>query len=85
MKKLSNKAFLEQFYNIYAVEYGDANLEPFEKVAYNAGVYGWNWTAFKVGDRILVQGYRNLPDVEKMSKADAVVFVEKVLTEMRGA
>ena len=37
--------------------------EGYEEVGYNAGVYGWNWSAYKRNNDFAwyVQGYRNLP------------------------
>lgn len=32
-----------------------------DSFGYNAGVYGWNWSAYKIHDSIIVTGYRNLP------------------------
>ena len=37
--------------------------EGYEEVGYNAGVYGWNWSAYKKGNDATwyIQGYRNFP------------------------
>ena len=39
------------------------SMEAFEKIGYNAGIYGWNWSAYKKdGDATwYLQGYRNMP------------------------
>lgn len=31
-----------------------------EKVGYNSGVYGWNFSVYRVGSVAIVSGYRNL-------------------------
>lgn len=40
---------------IYSMLYG------IEKIAYNTGVYGWNWSCYRLNDNVaIVTGYRNL-------------------------
>ena len=36
----------------------------------NCGIYGWNWSAYRIDGRYVIQGYRSFPkDVENMPKA----------------
>ena len=36
----------------------------------NCGIYGWNWTAYRIDDRYAIQGYRSFPkDAVCMPKA----------------
>jgi hypothetical protein len=50
-------------YTVYNVPYCEAQhlLTGLERFGYNAGIYGWNWSAYKVYDAIIVTGYRNFP------------------------
>ena len=36
-------------------------LQPMEDIGYNAGIYGWNWTAYHIDGILIVDGYRNAP------------------------
>ncbi len=41
----------------------DTFAEGYREIGYNAGIYGWNWSAYqKDGDATwYIQGYRNFP------------------------
>lgn len=64
---LTRKELYQRAHEVYQVGYCDLqnNLGFFEKIGYNAGVYGWNWNAymFEVNDFgrtvIINTGYRN--------------------------
>ena len=46
--------------NVYSVGYCKAQylLNYSRKVGYNAGVYGWNYDVYIVGDDVIITGYR---------------------------
>ena len=46
--------------NVYSVGYCQAQylLNYSRKVGYNAGVYGWNYDIYIVGDDVIITGYR---------------------------
>lgn len=58
----------EMGYTIYNVPYVDAQnlLTNVERFGYNAGIYGWNWSAYKIHDCVIVTGYRNFPHGEEV-------------------
>ena len=49
--------------DILAIGYCDAyNLLTFcDPIAYNSGVYGWNYDVYSVGNKTICTGYRNMP------------------------
>ena len=56
--------YAENLYQIYAVPNScciDSIKEGMEKIGYNAGCFGWNWSAYQFHDKILIDGYRNFP------------------------
>ena len=63
------------------------------KIGYNAGVYGWNWSAYRVPGwlGVVIEGYRSFPswavranpeEVERIHKADAGEPLADVLDEI---
>lgn len=50
-------------YTVCTVPYCSAQhlLTGLERFGYNAGIYGWNWSAYQIHDAIIVTGYRNFP------------------------
>lgn len=54
---------------IYGVRYGYLPFPPalpeVKEIGYNAGVYGWNWTAYIYEGAIWCHGYRNLVRMDK--------------------
>ena len=43
----------------------------FDKIGYNAGLYGWNWDAFEAGNVVVVTGYRSFPRIDYSIDYDA--------------
>lgn len=72
----------KQVYNNYSRVYvcnagrwdnfrASVNLSP---VAYNCGVYGWNWDLWEFGSRAIVAGYRSFPAAAELpEKADRIL------------
>lgn len=66
--KLTNKDITNNFSNIIQAQ--DGYTPPYPKIGYNAGVYGWNWSAYQVDrDTVYIQGYRSFPKYTHRSKA----------------
>lgn len=58
--RLTNKDIKENFSNVIIGDYGIT--PPYPKIGYNAGVYGWNWSAYQVNpNTVYIQGYRSFP------------------------
>lgn len=62
--KTTNKQ-IKNSYIVLCCRYADMQFIQkvcgFEEIAYNSGVYGWNWDAIKITPNIcIVTGYRNL-------------------------
>lgn len=52
---------------VYAIGYCGAEnlLNSADKIGGNGGVYGWNWTAYKpANDIVICTGYRNLTGID---------------------
>lgn len=63
MFKATRKDIISTFPKIVKVGYCDLQhlLSENDKIAYNAGVYGWNWHCYRLNDNVaIVTGYRNL-------------------------
>lgn len=61
--KATRKALESSSADVIRIGYCDAQhlLHYCTPVAYNAGVYGWNFDAYQIGNTIIATGYRNLP------------------------
>lgn len=63
MGKLTRKDL--KFFKVFNTGYGTiqniARSELVEKLGYNCGLYGWNWTAYRVKgtNTVLLDSYRN--------------------------
>ena len=44
--------------NIYYTDMNIYSLKYFNKIGYNAGVYGWNYDVYEYGRNVLLVGYR---------------------------
>ena len=44
--------------NIYYTDMNTQTLKYFNKIGYNAGVYGWNYDVYEYGCNVLLVGYR---------------------------
>ncbi len=63
--RITSKALRESSKKIVSINYCGAqfllsNHTPF---AYNAGVYGWNYDVYKVGQTYIVTGYRPIKGI----------------------
>lgn len=58
--KISRKD-AEKYKPIYA-KYGSGEVwEKGEHIAYNSGIYGWNWDLIEYNGKFYVAGYRSFP------------------------
>ena len=64
--KVTRKEICQNYYKVYAVGY--CGLQPlaqlWEPVAYNCGVYGWNFDVYQFGGIAVCTGYRSMPGKE---------------------
>lgn len=60
MKFKTTKQIKQNYYNIISVGYCDTqHLLQFESpVAYNSGIYGWNYDLYEINGVALITGYR---------------------------
>ena len=64
MKFKTTRAAINRNYSrVYSVGYCGAQclLHGLSPVAYNAGIYGWNFDLYDVGGVAICTGYRNMP------------------------
>ncbi len=63
MEKELTKKYLKYWYrNILYTEYCNMYwiLDENMKIGYNAGIYGWNWSAYEINrNTVIITGYRN--------------------------
>lgn len=59
----TRKAIVNHYSKVYSVGYCGAQylFRGMSPVAYNAGVYGWNFDLYDVGGVAICTGYRNMP------------------------
>lgn len=57
--EMTRKEVRESFSRVFRGDIGEMKLY-LEKVGYNSGVYGWNFSVFAIGSAAIVAGYRNL-------------------------
>ncbi len=57
--EMTRKDVRESFSRVFCGDIGEMKLY-LEKVGYNYGVYGWNFSVFRAGSVAIVTGYRNL-------------------------
>ena len=82
MFKATRKDVFRMFPKVIRVGYCDLQylLSENDKIAYNAGVYGWNWHCYRLSSDIaVVTGYRNLigkrcPKVEEFNERAKALF-----------
>lgn len=74
--KTTAKALKEGYYMIIDVGYCDLQslLSYKSPIAYNAGVYGWNFDVYDIDGVAIATGYRGMPS--KNSKADYKLIKE---------
>ena len=67
--KTTSKYIKENSYKLLSVGYCDMQslLNYKEPIAYTAGVYGWNYDAYKIGDYTICTGYRCMPSNIRMA------------------
>lgn len=61
-ERMTKNTIRKSYDNIIEVGYAELPwfLEYTKKIGYNAGVYGWNWDAYKLDyNTCIVTGYRN--------------------------
>ena len=56
----------------------------FETVAYNAGVYGWNFDVIAIGNIAITTGYRGMFGRDLPEKADRILRNAKKYNEKNG-
>ena len=68
--KTTAKKLKEGYYHIISVGYCELQYLLYYKspVAYNAGVYGWNFDVYDINGVAIVTGYRSMPN--KHAKCD---------------
>lgn len=61
-RALTKKQLYRQSAAVYYVGYCDLYdlLMSFDRIGYNAGLYGWNWNAYQISMYCINTGYRNL-------------------------
>lgn len=57
--EMTRKDVRESFSRVFRGDIGEMKMH-LEKVGYNCGVYGWNFSVYRVGSAAIVTGYRNL-------------------------
>lgn len=63
MFQATKKDVTAQYSKVVRVGYCDLQylLSGVERIAYNAGIYGWNWDCYEMSYEVaIVTGYRNL-------------------------
>lgn len=62
MKHYTRNEINRRFKNVIAIPYCDAEflLKPYDRIGYNAGVLGWNFDVFEIGNTAILTGYRNM-------------------------
>lgn len=62
MFKMTRKEINNRYFRVFQMGYSE--LEPlarfFDKIGYNAGVYGWNYHVYEIGCNAIVTGYRGM-------------------------
>ena len=59
MEKMTRNDVKRMAYdNIYYTDMNVSSLKYFDKIGYNAGVYGWNYDVYEYGRNVLLVGYR---------------------------
>lgn len=61
--KATRKSIVETSTRVVSAGYCDLQnlLSNHSPIAYNAGVYGWNFDAYEIDDLTICTGYRNMP------------------------
>lgn len=61
--KATRKSIVESSTRVVSAGYCDLQnlLINHSPIAYNAGVYGWNFDAYEIDDLTICTGYRNMP------------------------
>lgn len=61
--KATRKSIVETSTRVVSAGYCDLQnlLINHSPIAYNAGVYGWNFDAYEIDDLTICTGYRNMP------------------------
>lgn len=88
MRKMTRKDInhlKDMGFNIYHIAYCEAQnlLKPYERIGYNTGVYGWNWSVYRIGNNIIVTGYRHFPSCTQ-ELTNLAAYEKRAHEAMRG-
>jgi len=78
--KTTSKELKEGYYNIISVGYCDLQslLSYKSPVAYNAGVYGWNYDVYDVDGVAIATGYRGMPSKNSSANYELIREYEQL-------
>jgi len=78
--KTTSKELKQGYYNIISVGYCDLqSLLSYESpVAYNAGVYGWNYDVYDVDGVAIATGYRGMPSKNSSANYELIREYEQL-------